>query len=286
LPVLALWALFEQPQSSTMIAQSSKEPTTSRWWRAAAILSSFREPGFLWAGVLFAGDLALWNSSLLLTSVAASTLESSLAPLLATFMVWVLWRERPTTRFLVATAFALFGMLLIVSPKLGHGSSALLGDVLGLGTAVFFAAYILAIARLRASYGTGLVMLNSTLVFTVLLLPAALAQKFIPETARGWAVIAGITVSAHLLGQGLIAYALAHLRPTFSSLGLLVQILGAAASAWLVLGERLKPLQIVGALVTVGAIAVARAARPVPASLPNSQPVAAAAPESLGVARD
>jgi drug/metabolite transporter (DMT)-like permease len=286
LPALALWALLESRVCASD-ALSSPKPPASRWRSAvAAVFSSFREPGFLWAGVFFAGDLALWNSSLLLTSIAASTLESSLAPVLATFMVWVFWRERPTARFLVATAFALLGMLLIVSPKLGHGGSALLGDALGLGTAVFFAAYILAIARLRASHGTGLVMFNSTLVFTVLLLPLALAQKFIPDTARGWAVVAAITVLAHLLGQGLIAYALAHLRPTFSSLGLLLQTLGAAASAWLVLGERLGPLQIVGALVVVGAVAVARSARPASVSPVTMEPVATAAAESLGVVRD
>lgn len=286
LPVLALWVLFES-RASASTSLSSQKPTTSRWRAAAtAVFSSFRDTRFFWAGVFFAGDLALWNSSLLRTSIAASTLESSLAPLLATFMVWVFWRERPTTRFLVATACALFGTLLIVSPKLGHGGSALLGDALGLGTAVFFAAYLLAIAQLRASYGTGLVMFNSTLVFTVLLLPLALAQKFIPDTAKGWAAVAGIAASAHLLGQGLIAYALAHLRPTFSALGLLVQTLGAAASAWLVLGERLSLLQILGALVVVAAIAMARAARPASVSLPNTEPGAPTATESLGVVRD
>ncbi len=287
LPALALWALLEQRQRAAAPAPGSQKRKSSSWRLAAAsIFSSFHDPGFFWAGVFFAGDLALWNSSLLLTSVAASTLESSLAPLPATFMVWLFWRERPTARFLGATAFALFGMLLIVSPKLGHGGSAFVGDALGLGTAVFFAAYLLTIARLRASYGTGLVMLNSTFAFSVLLLPLALSQKFLPETAKGWAVNAGIAMTAHLLGQGLIAYALAHLRPTFSALGLLVQTLGAAASAWLVLGERLGPLQIVGALVVVGAIAMARTARPPSASPLDPVPVGPAASESLGVVRD
>jgi drug/metabolite transporter (DMT)-like permease len=252
--------------------------------RAAAIFSSFRDTGFLWAGVFFAGDLVLYNWSLLLTSVAAATLESSLAPLVATFLVWALWRERPTARFLAAAGFASLGVLLIVSPKFGHGGSAFIGDALGLGTAVFFAGYILAVARLRATYGAGVVMFNSTLVFTVLLLPLGLSQKFVPDTLSGWAAVAGIAVAAQVLGQGLIAYALAHLRPTFSSLGLLVQTLGAAASAWWVLGERLGPIQILGALVMVGGIALARAARK-PAATTGSAS-AQASTGSLGVVRD
>jgi drug/metabolite transporter (DMT)-like permease len=247
LPLLALWAYVERGRNSER-------------GRAATSAAAWLDTGFLWAGVFFAGDLALWHWSLVLTSIAAATLEASLAPLLVTLMVWVLWRERPSARFLAATACALLGMALIVSPKFGRGGAAFLGDSLGLGTAVFFAGYLLAVARLRASYGTGTVMFNSTLVFTLLLLPLAVTQKFFPETLRGWAIVAGCAVAAHVIGQGLIAYALAHLRPTFSSLGLLVQTVGAAVSAWLVLGERFSPLQITGGLVVVGAIALARSA--------------------------
>ena len=278
LPLLALWALFDS--SGAEPGQSTSAPVT-RGWRAkiAAIFSSFRDSGFFWAGVFFAGDLALWNWSLLLTSVAASTLEASLAPLVATFLVWALWRERPTARFLVAAVFASLGMLLIVSPKFGHGGSAFVGDVLGLGTAVFFAGYILAVARLRASYGAGVVMFNSTLVFTVLLLPLALTQKFVPDSLRGWAAVAGCAVAAQVLGQGLIAYALAHLRPTFSALGLLLQTLGAAVSAWWVLGERLGPIQIFGAFVMIGGIALARSAgRPAAPGSASAQTGSAPAP--------
>ena len=186
----------------------------------------------------------------------------------------------------MATACALTGMVLIVSPKLGHGSSAFLGDALGLGTAVFFGAYILAVAGLRAKYGTGTVMFNSTLAFTVFLLPLALTQKFAPDTLSGWAILAGCAVAAQVLGQGLIAHALAHLRPTFSSLGLLVQTLGASTSAWLVLGERLTVVQMIGGLVIIGAIAMARSARPPTATAPDERATAAVASESFGVVRD
>jgi drug/metabolite transporter (DMT)-like permease len=309
LPLLALWALLE-PRSAGMRgvrtarafdgpgagATGSAQGTDTRSGivaRAALVVSSFRDPGFLWAGAFFAGDLALWHWSLLLTSIAASTLEASLAPLVVTLVVWLYWRERPSARFLTAITFALCGMLLIVSPKFGHGGSAFSGDALGLGTAVFYAAYILVVAGLRARYGTGVVMFNSTLVFTVFLLPVGLMQKFVPDTLAGWASNVGCAVAAQVLGQGLIAYALAHLRPTFSSLGLLVQTLGASTSAWLVLGERLTAIQIVGGLVIVGAITLARSGRQTsgPGASEAVPEVAGHAgtpgpTESLGVLRD
>ncbi|HVW71143.1 MAG TPA: DMT family transporter [Steroidobacteraceae bacterium] len=284
LPLLALWAWWE-PRGAAAPAGQCAPP---RAW-----LASYRDPGFLLAGIFFAGDLALWHWSLLLTSIAASTLEASLAPLLVTLIAWLWWKERPTAAFLAATALALVGMVLIVSPKFGQGGSAFLGDALGLGTACFFAAYLLAVARLRARYGTGVVMLNLTVVFTVLLLPLALTQKFLPDTLRGWLTLAGCAVLAQVLGQGLIAYALAHLRPTFSSLGLLVQTVGAALAAGWVLGERLAAIQVIGAVVIIGAIALARAVRrpapsePVVAARPPAMPEPAApAADSFGVIGD
>jgi len=246
LPLLALWAWLERRENFSVRA-------------------TLREPLFLWAGVFFAGDLLLWHWSLLLTSIAASTLEANCAPLLVTVLAWVLWRERPRPAFLLAIALAFGGMLLILVPKLGSGGHALLGDLLGLGTACFYAAYILVVARLRAHHGTGIVMLTSTVVFTVILLPLALTQKFLPATSHGWWLLLGCAISAQVLGQSLIAYALAHLPATFSAVGLYAQVIAAAAYAWFLLGERLAPVQILGGVVVLVAIAFARAARRGPA---------------------
>lgn len=289
LPFLAIWALLDSrsetaPRETERARADARLPAAAPQPRAAVglgrLFASWRDPGFLAAGAYFAGDLALWHWSLLLTSVAASTLEASLAPLVVILYAWLRWRERPSARFMGATLLAFVGLLLVVSPKFAKGGSAFLGDALGLGTACFYAAYIVAVARLRARYSTGVVMFNSTLVFTVLLLPLGLTQKFLPDDLSGWAALAGCAVAAQTLGQGLIAYALAHLRPTFSSLGLLLQTLGAAASAWLVLGERLSVVQINGALVIVAGVALARSARKTtPAATP-------AVPQSLGVVRD
>jgi drug/metabolite transporter (DMT)-like permease len=258
LPLLAVLALLER--RGTGRAGAPHSPAT------------LRDPMFLWAGVFFAGDLALWHWSLLLTSIAASSLEANCAPMLVTLFAWALWGERPRRGFLLALALAFGGMLLILAPKLGAGSHALLGDLLGLGTAVFYAAYILAVARLRVRHRTGIVMLISTLVFTVLLLPLALTQKFLPDTGRGWWILVGCALSAQVLGQSLIAYALAHLPATFSAVGLYAQVMAAAAYAWLLLGEQLAPVQIAGGAIVLGAIALAHRARRTPGASADTVP--------------
>lgn len=243
LPVLLLWAYLERRRG------------------AGGSAASLRDPMFLWAGVFFAGDLALWHTSLMLTSIAASTLEANCAPMLVTLAAWALWRERPRPVFLLALTLAFGGMLLILVPKFGAGAHALTGDALGLATACFYAAYILAVARLRTRHGTGIVMLASTLVFTVLLLPLALTQKFLPDDAHGWWVLIACALSAQALGQSLIAYALARLPASFSAVCLYLAVLAAAAYAWLLLGERLAPVQVLGGVVVLVAIALARNAR-------------------------
>jgi drug/metabolite transporter (DMT)-like permease len=260
LPLLAVWATLERRAGAAQPA-------------AVSVARSWREPMFFWAGVFFAGDLALWHASLLLTSVAASTLEANCAPIIVTLGAWALWGERPRLSFLLALLLASVGLLLIVSTKFGHGTSALTGDLLGLGTACFYGFYILAVARLRTRHGAGIIMFNSTLVFTLLLLPLALTQKFLPDTAGGWLLLAGCALSAQVLGQGLVAYALAHLPATFSSVGLYLQSIAATVYAWLLLQERLTPWQIAGGFIVLGAIALAHAARRTP--LPDSQSVQA-----------
>jgi drug/metabolite transporter (DMT)-like permease len=245
LPLLAAWAYLERR-------------------RVAPSRPSLREPLFAWAGVFFAGDLGLWHASILLTSVAASTLEANCAPVLVTLFAWLLWGERPRPAFVAAIALAFGGMLLILAPKLGGGGHALLGDALGLGTACFYAAYILAVARLRTRHGTGVVMFASTLVFTLLLLPLALLQKFFPDSARGWWLLIGCALCAQVLGQSLIAYALAHLPATLGAIGLYVQVVASTLYAWLLLHERLGPLQLLGGLVVLSAIALARRVRQAP----------------------
>jgi drug/metabolite transporter (DMT)-like permease len=242
LPLLAAWALFDR-------RQHAGDPNRPPAWDAR----------FFWAGLFFAGDLALWHWSLLLTSIAASTLEANLAPIIVTLIAWIVWRERPRPQFLVALAMALAGVVLIVSPKFsGSGPQSLVGDLLGIGTAVFYAGYIAVVSRLRTTYSTGVVMFQTTLIFTVMLLPLGLTQKFLPDTATGWALLAGLGVVVHFFGQGMIAFALAHLPVTYGAIGLYLQPVAAAVYAWLLLGEQLAPVQIAGAIVVLVALTLAR----------------------------
>ena len=80
----------------------------------------------------------------------------------------------------------------------------------------------------------------------------------LPSSAFGWWMLVGLALISHAAGQGLIAYALAHLPAAFSSVSLLFQPVMAALFAWVLLAEGLVPLQIAGGIVVLFGIYLAR----------------------------
>jgi len=213
------------------------------------------------AGVAFAGDLAFWHWSIQFTSVANSTLLANLASIFVTLAGWVLWRQRPSALFLVGLAAALAGVALLVRASLGSSPSALLGDGLGVVTAMFYAWYLLSVKGIRDRGGATLqLMAVTTTITAVILLPVVLVsgEALLPQTATGWFTLLGLAWISHAAGQGLIAFALAHLPAAFSSVGLLFQPVMAALFAWALLGESLSAPQIAGGLVVLAGIMLAR----------------------------
>ncbi len=215
--------------------------------------------GLILAGLFFAGDLAVWHWSIRLTSVANATLLANAAPIFVTLCGWLLFGERFTLTFLAGMGVALTGTAVLMGSSVSLGLDHLLGDGLGLLTAVFYAAYLLAVKRLRSEFSTATIMTWSGVVGALALLPITLlsGEGLIAPTAYGWGVLLALALLSHTVGQSLIAYALAHLPAAFTSVSLLLQPAAAAVLAWLILSEPLGPLQGLGGVVVLAGIAVA-----------------------------
>jgi drug/metabolite transporter (DMT)-like permease len=214
------------------------------------------------AGLLFAGDLAVWHWSIVLTSIANSTLLANLAPIFVTLAAWLIFRQRPTLLFTVGLATAILGVSFLVGADFRVSGRALLGDLLGAVTAMFYAAYQLTVTRLRASASTSRIMAYSSMVMAAALLPIAVfsGEQLLPASAEGWAKLFGLALVAQVAGQSLIAYAMAHLPATLSSVSLLLQPVAAAFFAWALLGESLDLLQIAGGVLVLAGIRIAHRA--------------------------
>ena len=114
--------------SALFVKVSETGPVATAFWRVALALP------FLWAwsvigsrgghiagftaerrlivaaALFFAGDLAVWHWSIVLTSVANATLLANLAPIFVALAVWLLYGKRPTALFLAGLAAALAGV--------------------------------------------------------------------------------------------------------------------------------------------------------------------------------
>ena len=67
-----------------------------------------------------------------------------------------------------------------------------------------------------------------------------------------------LALVTQILGQGLIAYAFAHLPASLSSVSLLIQPVVAALVAWQLFGEAVGPAQFIGGAVVLTGIWLAK----------------------------
>ncbi len=243
LPLLWVWLGIEREKSP-----SSRTPVN--------------RSDYLWlgsAGLFFSGDLAVWHWSLQFTSVANSTLLTNFAPIFVTLGARFLFAEKISRVFVIGMLLALGGAVLLVGASFNLNVRHLLGDVLAIGTALFYAGYLLAVKHLRHSFSSATIMAWSGLVScpALLLIAVCSGENLLAATAGGWWVLIGLALISHVGGQTLIAYAFGHLPASISSVSLLLQPVVAAAVAWLVLHEPLSFPQGVGGLVVLAGITLA-----------------------------
>ena len=224
----------------------------------------------LGAGSMLALHFWSWNSSVALTSVAASVVLVNTQPVVVALLSMVWLREAPTRRQWIGIGIAMVGALVVAFPDLMRDSTgaaahprALLGDLLALGGALTAAIYFVAGRRLRASldlwpyvglvYGTCLVVL----IVLAMLAGAPLA----PQPPRELAIFAALALGPMLLGHTGLNWALKHSPAYLVNLTLLGEPVGATLIAALLPGIREVPTPATllgGAVVLAGILLTAR----------------------------
>jgi len=216
---------------------------------------------FFFSGLFFALDLICWHWSIKLTTVSKATFLSNLAPVVVILFSYFFLKEKFTKFFYIATGLSLGGMTLLLGESFQFNKDQFFGDLLGVLTAVWYGSYIITISQLRKKYNTTSIMFISGVITSIILIVVSIIfeQQLIPQTINSIIVLFLLAFVCQFLGQAFIAYALAYLPASTSSLTLLIQPIAATILGYLFFQEKLNFIQLLGCILILIGIYIARA---------------------------
>lgn len=222
------------------------------------------------AGVFFAGDLVMWDRSISDVGAGLATVLANVQVVVVPLVAWMMLRERPSVRVLLALGPALVGVLMI-SGLLEHGAYGAdpgAGAALGAGAGL---AYVGALLLLRMSARelrrpvAPLAEMTASATLVAALLGVLLGDaRFVPVwPGAGW--LALLAVSSQVVGWLAISRSLPRLPAASTSLLLMIQPVGSLFLGALIFGESPSGLQLGGVVLLLGAVlyATRERARPI-----------------------
>jgi len=217
------------------------------------------------SGVFFAGDLTLWNSSVMLTSVTNAAVLANITPIFIVAGAWLLFKDRPRPVFILGMMVALAGSFVMMRESLAAADGAagsLRGDLLAVGAAAFYAGYVLTLSQARQRVSiTAIMALGGAASVVILLVLALLTETQLwPSTREGWTVAIAMSLFAQLAGQMLIAISLAHVSAGLVATMFLAQPIIPGFTAWLLFDEGVTGTQIIGAAALLAGLEISRRA--------------------------
>jgi len=191
------------------------------------------------------------------TGVALGTIVAiGSAPIFAGALAWLVRRERPSSRWVVATVLAILGTALLIAGE-SEGGATFEGVALALGAGAAYAIYVVASKSLLETHEPDAVIAVVFSLSALILVPVLLFAGL------DWVITAGGAIT--VLYLGLVATAVAYvlfvrglsLLPVGPTVTLsLAEPLTAAALGIIVLGERLGSAAVLGALLLLAGLAI------------------------------
>lgn len=202
--------------------------------------------------------------------VSMALLIEYLAPVLLVLLAWVRTRRVPRAVVLAGTVLSLVGLALVIGPG-DVGGVDLLGVGYGLLAAVGLAAYFLLaavpeevppIAMAGAGLLVGAIVLGVLGLLGAVPMRAQLGDVPLLEASVPWyvpIVVVGVVATAFAYATGIAATV--RLGSRVASFVGLLEVVFAALLAWVLLGEALGPLQLLGGALIVIGIGLVRSER-------------------------
>jgi drug/metabolite transporter (DMT)-like permease len=212
------------------------------------------------AGIFFTGDLMFWHHAIEAVGAGLATVLGNLQVIIVGFFAWLLLGERPSRATLLALPVVLAGVVLIsgVIGEDAYGSAPQLGVILGIATAICYAAYLLIIrwGGRDPRRPAGPVAVATALVAVCAFVVGQVGGDLDltpPPASLFWLAVLGIT--AQSAGYLLISISLPRLPAIVTSIILLSQPVMSMGLAIVLLGETPSAVQLLGVALVIGGIA-------------------------------
>jgi len=209
-------------------------------------------------GVFFAADIGLGFTAIKHTTIADVAVIGALAPVAIVVVSARRLHERVSARDWILVGVSFVGVVIVAIASSGLPSWSPFGDLLAACGIVTWSAYWFFSRRVRDRVDPiayfACVMIAAALVMT----PTAILARGVPAwpSARDWVAIWGVALVPGFVGHTLVIWSHRHVESWRSALITQCSPVVTVALAWIVLGEPLTPLVILGGSIVIAATGV------------------------------
>lgn len=207
------------------------------------------------AGIILYGASNLQQGGLITTTAGNAGFITSLYVVIVPLLLWVLWRERPTSLMIIAAPLALAGGYLLSTGGIFHPR---VGDILMFVGSILWALHVIVIAKAQGKIDPFLFAFGQfTLCGLLSLITGAFFER--PSGQDLITILPAILYTATFsiaLGFTIQVIAQRHTPPTDAALILSMEAVFAAIFGWVFIHESLMPLQVLGCLLIFMAVII------------------------------
>lgn len=203
---------------------------------------------------------------LALTTASQAALLSATMPIFVALLSHLAGTERLARRAWVGTLICFGGIVLVVgAPSMTDRLQGLLGSVLMLGSAFGWSAAMVittpVLRRASASQVTAVMTVTGTTVLILVAIPGMMRESWSGVTPTAWAGLVYSGVLSLALGTIIWNRGVRLIGPSRTAIYSNLTPVVAALTGWFFLGERLTPVQFVGAVVILAGLYLVRTAQ-------------------------
>ena len=211
------------------------------------------------ASLSFTTDLTLWHYSITITSVSNATIIVNSAPIFVAILGFLFFKDVLTKGFILSFLITYVGIIGLIYYSNNYANGKIIGDILCLVAAFFYALYLLVIAKLGSENSLNIIFYTTVFCCIFSIIPMLIqGGKIFPSTQFEWTNLLMLAVLCQFGGQYLITHGIGNISPSEGSIGLLMQPITATILAAIIFDEILNITQIIFVFVALLGIYLAR----------------------------